>query len=432
VAEPTRAPRVAVRTLGCKVNRTESETLSEELLAAGVEIVADEDCADVVVVNTCSVTAEADAKARKAVRQALRAALEPAVIVTGCLAALDRDGLQGVHRRVVVESDKSRLAGAVCDAARTAAVGVRHEFCRTGEPRSGEGSPSEACLSGGPPRSPSAPARVFRTRATVKVQDGCDHRCAYCIVPDARGGPVSVPAKDVVGRVAALRMGGTREVVLTGINIGKYADLLGAPDFAALVEAVAATGIERIRISSIEPADLTKGLLATVSGLPAVMPHLHVPLQSGCDRTLGDMRRGYTAEEFAEAIAGAREALPGLAVTTDVIVGFPGESEEDFAQSLAFVEVPGRADPRTVADRAKAMRALGERLAASYAHARVGGRARVLVEQVGDGFATGTSEDYLHLTVHLREETPAPNAGDVVEVIVTGAERGTAWGSLAE
>jgi threonylcarbamoyladenosine tRNA methylthiotransferase MtaB len=273
-------------------------------------------------------------------------------------------------------------------------------------------------------------------------------------VPDARGNPVSVPADDVVARVAALRAAGTREVVLTGINIGKYADHPGAPDFAALVEAVAATGIERIRISSIEPADLTKGLLATVSGLPAVMPHLHVPLQSGCDRTLGDMRRGYTAEEFAEAIAGAREALPGLAVTTDVIVGFPGESEEDFAQSLAFVEgcgfarlhvfrysprpgtpaaeVPGRADPRTVADRAKAMRALGERLAASYAHARVGGRARVLVEQVGDGFATGTSEDYLHVTVHLREETPAPNAGDVVEVIVTGAERGTAWGSLAE
>jgi threonylcarbamoyladenosine tRNA methylthiotransferase MtaB len=444
------ALRVAVRTLGCKVNRTESEALAEELLGSGVELVDDEDAADVVVVNTCTVTGEADAKARKAIRQALRAALEPIVVVTGCLAALDPSGLQGLSTRVVAEADKRRVAARVIAAA--AGRGGPPRVLQAGGAAERRGVPGRSLSER---RTPSArgSAAGFRTRATVKVQDGCDHRCTYCIVPDARGNPVSVPAADVVARVAALRAAGTREVVLTGINIGRYADAPEVPDFAALVQAVAGTGVERIRISSIEPLDLTDDLVAALADTPAAMPHLHVPLQSGCDRTLDAMRRGYTAAHYANALRRARVALPGLAVTTDVIVGFPGETEADFAESLAFVEgcgfvklhvfrysarpgtqavgMPGRLDPRESAARAKAMRALGERLATGHAHARVGGRASVLVERV-DGFvAAGTSEDYLHITVRLPDPGERPHVGDVLSVIVTAAERGSAWGVLA-
>jgi threonylcarbamoyladenosine tRNA methylthiotransferase MtaB len=262
-----------------------------------------------------------------------------------------------------------------------------------------------------------------------------------------------VAAAGIVARVAALRAAGTREVVLTGINIGRYVDAPKTPDLAALVRAVADTGVERIRISSIEPLDLTEDLLATIGELPAVMPHLHVPLQSGCDRTLAVMGRGYTSANYAGALRRARAVLPGVAVTTDVIVGFPGETDGDFAENLAFVEacgfaklhvfryssrpgtpaaeMPVRVDPRDSAARAKAMRSLGERLAAAYAHSRVGGRALLLVEKV-DGFvAAGTSEDYLHVTVRLPESGARPHVGDVLEGKVTAAERGSAWGVLA-
>jgi threonylcarbamoyladenosine tRNA methylthiotransferase MtaB len=423
------APRVAIRTLGCKVNRTESEALVEELLGSGVELV-DEDAADVVVVNTCTVTAEADAKARKAVRHALRAPREPVVVVTGCLAALDAEGLQALGTRVIVESDKTLVA----DRVRNARVLSEPEGPRA---RSGTAT------------------RAFRTRATVKVQDGCDHRCTYCIVPDARGDPVSVPAAEVVGRVAALHAGGTAEVVLTGVNIGRYSDRARrAGDLAALIEAVAGTGVRRIRVSSIEPMDLTPRLLSTLASNRAIMPHLHVPLQSGCDRTLGAMGRGYDSAAFADAITRARAALPGLAVSTDMIAGFPGETAIDFAASLAFVEacgfcrlhvfrysprpgtpaarMEGRVDPREAAERARVMRALGERLAAAHASARVGGRAGVLVERVENDVAEGTSEDYLHVRVRSADGGAYPvRPGEVLDVELTAAERGDAWGRPA-
>ena len=445
-ASPRPAILVAIRTLGCKVNRTESEALVEELLGAGAELV-DEDAADVVVVNTCTVTAEADAKARKAVRHALRAPREPIVVVTGCLAALDPAALQGLGSRVVVEADKTLLAKRVL--ARVAGSGgARREILQAGGAAERRGVPGRSLDRAEGPSGAGQDPRAHRTRATVKVQDGCDHRCAYCIVPDARGNPVSVPTGDVVGRVAALVASGTSEVVLTGVTLGRYERGL-----AGLVESVARTGIRRIRLSSIEPMDLTPKLLGTLASNAAVMPHLHVPLQSGCDRTLAAMGRGYDAAGFADAIARARAALPGLAVTTDVIVGFPGESDADFAESLAFVEacgfsrlhvfrysprpgtpaagMDGRVGPRDSADRARAMRALGERLATAYASARVGGRASVLFERVGDDVAEGTSEDYLRVHVRRADEATDPlRSGEVLEVELTAAERGGAWGSV--
>jgi threonylcarbamoyladenosine tRNA methylthiotransferase MtaB len=409
-------PTVHVRTLGCKVNRVDSEQVAAALVGGGVRLVSESE-ASVVIVNTCTVTGEADRKARKAVRHALASPARPVVVVTGCLAALDAEGLESLGDRIVVEPDREQVAARV-----SALLGT--VLPSTAAPvRSGEG---------------------FRIRAGVKVEDGCDAFCSYCIVPYARGMPRSVSLDSVVQEVERLHSSGTAEVVLTGINIGRYDS--GGVGLADLVEAVAATGIRRIRVSSVEPLHLTGELLDVFAGMPQLCPHLHVPLQSGSDSILRAMERGYTADEYRERIATVRRRLPGVALTTDVMVGFPGESETDFEKTLAIVReveftrlhvfryskregtaaasMPSQVSPVVSARRAAELRAEDTRLRAAYAAARQGGEAEVLVEEVAtDGagaLATGTTGDYLR--VRLRAEEIAP--GDLVRVRLGRVESG--------
>jgi threonylcarbamoyladenosine tRNA methylthiotransferase MtaB len=414
-AVPADGPLVALRTLGCKVNRSESDALAEALALLGIAVSAETAGAGAIVVNTCTVTGEADAKARKEIRRAL-AATDGAVIVTGCLAALDADGLRALDPRVTVETDRSALPTTVARLLDGASTG-----------------PVAATAPGSRP--------LARTRALVKIQDGCDNRCAYCIVPDARGAVRSVPADTVVAKVAALHRSGAAEVVLTGVNIGRYEDA-AAPDLAALVRRVADTGIRRIRISSIESPDLDARLLGALAAAPSVAPHLHVPLQSGCDRTLSAMRRRYDAAAYADTLLRARATLPGLAVTTDVIAGFPGESDADFEESLAFVRAcgftklhvfrystragtpaaayPAQVDACAKSERAERLRELGSELEAAHARARAGTRATLLVEAAGGGVMRGTTEDYLRVAADL----PGAVAGDLLPVILRASELG--------
>jgi threonylcarbamoyladenosine tRNA methylthiotransferase MtaB len=408
------APRVALHTLGCKVNRAESESLAEHLRSLGVVVGDDSGPFDAIVVNTCTVTAEADAKARKEVRRAL-AATRGTVVVTGCLAVLEADMLRSLDERVVVVADRESLRATVATLV---------------------GADGAAGGDEGPMRSEAtrSACKTFRTRALVKVQDGCDNRCAYCIVPAARGLPRSVPAEEVVRRVEALRASGAAEIVLTGVNLGRYADGAAAPDIAALVELLAETGIARIRLSSIEPPDLTERLLGVLARTTAVAPHLHVPLQSGSDRTLSAMRRRYGTCAYADALARARGAIPGLAVTTDVIAGFPGETDTDAADSLAFVEhcgfaklhvfryskrsgtpaasADGQVAAPVTASRARALRELGGSLERAYAAERAGQRADLLVEAVRDGIAHGTTGDHLRVSV----ESGVSRPGELVPI----------------
>jgi threonylcarbamoyladenosine tRNA methylthiotransferase MtaB len=407
--------RVALRTLGCKVNRSESEGFAEALAQRGIAVSADQAGADAIIVNTCTVTGEADAKARKEIRRALVATSGP-VFVTGCLAALDGDGLRALDPRVVVETDRQALPGTV--------VRMMH---------------AAACAPLAP--SPRSIRSLARTRALIKVQDGCDNRCSYCIVPDARGVPRSVGADEIVERVEALHHRGAAEVVLTGVNIGRYSDA-GATDLAALIERIASTGIRRIRLSSIEPPDLDDRLLAVLASARAVAPHLHVPLQSGSDRTLRAMGRRYDTAEYADMLRRARAVLPGLAVTTDVIAGFPDESDADFERSLAYVGAcgftklhvfrysaragtPAAASPEQVAacvksERAERLRDLGSRLEASHAGARAGTRAMLLLEESAHGVTRGTTEDYLRVIADL----PGASAGDLVPVVLRASDDG--------
>jgi threonylcarbamoyladenosine tRNA methylthiotransferase MtaB len=401
--------RVAFRTLGCKVNRVESDAVAAELLGAGASVVA-EDEASVIVINTCTVTGEADAKARKAVRHALRAAQAPVVVVTGCLASLDPNGLQALGDRVVVESDKTKVAGRVREL-----LGIADGGCDSPVVRSGD---------------------AFRTRALLKVEDGCDNFCTYCIVPHARGGPRAVPLEHVAAEAKRLVAAGVREIVLTGINIGRYRDEESGADLAALIDTLAATGISRLRLSSIEPPDLDERLLAVLSATPAVCEHLHVPLQSGSDAVLGAMGRTYTAEQYAERIQAARTALPGLAVTTDVIGGFPGETPEQHAETLAFVRridfaklhvfrysvrtgtpaaLMAQLPPAVIAARAAELRTLGDQLRGRFLARRLPATAGVLVESVEGDDATGTTRDYLRVRVLC----PGAGVGEVRECALT-------------
>jgi threonylcarbamoyladenosine tRNA methylthiotransferase MtaB len=409
---------VAVKTLGCKVNQAESDAIAAALVASGTAPVAERD-ASVVVINTCTVTGEADRKARKAIRHALALPGAPTVVVTGCLAAVDPVGVAALGERVVVEPDKDRVSGRVASLTGTAA---------------------------GPSDPAGMLARTSRSRVQVKVQDGCDTYCAYCIVPYARGVPRSVRAQAVVADVSRLVTEGVSEVVLTGINIGSYgADGVGLP---ALLEAVAATGVPRLRLSSIEPGDVTADLLAVAAATPAFCRHLHIPLQSGADRTLAAMGRPYDTRAYADAVARAREALPGLALSTDIIVGFPGETDADDETSRAFVEAVGfsrlhvfryslragtpaaeRGDQVPAPDKAArgaAMRAIGDAGARRYAAAAVGSRVELLVERVlpvpgGSSVrAEGTTREYLRMSVPVASARP----GDLLAAVVDGPGTG--------
>ncbi len=399
---------VCVRTLGCKVNRAESEGVAASLVGRGVNLVDEED-ASVVIVNTCTVTGQADKKARKAVRHALSSRQMPVVVVTGCLAALDAEGLEALGDRVVVEADREQVALRVA-----AILGAPDSAVRPIQ-RSGEG---------------------FRVRAAVKVEDGCDSFCAYCIVPFARGAPRSVGLDEVLDEVARLSASGTPEVVLTGINIGKYdSDGVGLP---GLIEAVAATGVRRVRISSIEPLDITSELLAVLATNPQVCPHLHVPLQSGSDAVLDAMGRGYGAAEYVAKIEAARDAIPDVAITTDVMVGFPGETDRDHEATCSLVaevrfsrlhvfrysrrastraaSMPLQVPPSVSARRAAQLRAEDVRLRSAGAAARLGQEAEVLVEEITSGAdeatATGTTGDYLRVRLDATGLSP----GNLVRV----------------
>ncbi len=397
---PPTAPsfRVSLRTLGCKVNQADSEDILVALLGEGHALVPEEE-AEVVIVNTCTVTAEADRKARKVVRHALALPSAPVVLVTGCMAAVDPEAIEGLGERVVVEADKTSVLARVAG------------LLSAGP----QGMPVEGSSSDSADRLRTAPAK---SRVMLKVQDGCDVFCSYCIVPHARGLPRSVPLEEVVTEARRLVSDGVREMVLTGVNLGTYED--GSARLPGLVRAVADTGVENLRLSSIEPPYLTDDLLQTLAATDAVCEHLHVPLQSGSDPVLKAMGRGYDIAFYEERVQAARSLFPRLAVTTDVMVGFPGESEEDFSQTMeaceriAFTkmhvfryserpgtpaaEMGGAVDPGERSRRAARLRDLAVGLREVYMESRVGEEALLLVEgrvPSDPSVVYGTTRDYL-------------------------------------
>ncbi|MGH9181306.1 MAG: tRNA (N6-isopentenyl adenosine(37)-C2)-methylthiotransferase MiaB, partial [Acidimicrobiales bacterium] len=320
--------RYLIRTFGCQMNEHDSQRIAGVLEADGMVATDDLEAADVVVLNTCCIRENADnrlyghlgnLKALKDRRPGLQ------IAVGGCLAQKDRELVQA-------------------RAGHTDVVFGTHNTARVAEllHRAGREGPVLEVLEEAEAFPSALPTRSDQPwSAWVTIQIGCDNRCAFCIVPSVRGREISRPVAEVVAEVEALAAAGTVEVTLLGQNVNSYGrDITGrGPLFAALLNAVGAIeGIARVRFTSPHPKDLRPDTIAAMAGVTAVCEHLHLPLQSGSDRTLAAMHRGYTGARYLERLAAARAAAPDLAVTTDLIVGFPGETEADFEETLAMVE----------------------------------------------------------------------------------------------
>jgi threonylcarbamoyladenosine tRNA methylthiotransferase MtaB len=437
----------AIVNLGCKVNQSEMEGAARLLREAGIPLLDPDRAADLYLVNTCTVTAQADEKSRAAVRRARRANPDARVVVTGCsvqvgpeaFAAIDPDArLVGNDDKAAFLAELEALLGTdghgPIDAALPTLSGV-------------EAVAADAIDGVADDR-----ASVERTRAFVKVQDGCSFYCTYCIIPRARGAERSLPPEAVLADVRRALAAGHREIVLTGINIGTYdggwserghrgTHTSSALTLAGLVRRILdETGVERIRLSSIEPQHVDDALLeAWVDGAPRTLPHVHLPLQSGDDGVLRRMGRRYRSADYAATVARVREAIPGVAVHADVIAGFPSEDDAAFDRSIAFIRsldpaglhvfrysarpgtpatrMAGQVDERTKKARAAELLKLGAEAKARFATGGIGTVTRVLAEQrLDDGSWLGHAEDHVPVAAPPRRGDPADLENAVLTV----------------
>ena len=321
-ADATFRGTVAIRTQGCKLNQADSDMLARRFAAAGYRLVQSPAEADVFVLNTCTVTSTADSKARQALRAAARANPHALIVATGCYAQRSRDELSQVEgvSLVVGNTEKAELPAMV-----TALLEQRNT-----------GANSHPRVSSALDYSVQPAANIRRNRSMVKIQEGCDQVCAYCIVPKVRGRERSIPPESLVEQINQRVAEGCLEVVLTGTQLGTYGfDIPGATLTRLLERILAETAVPRLRVSSLQPQEINPRLLELWQD-PRLCRHFHIPLQSGSDRILEMMRRRYTTGLFAEKVDLVRNTVPGSGVTADLIAGFPGETEAEFQESLAF------------------------------------------------------------------------------------------------
>jgi len=427
--------RAAFYTLGCRLNQAETATISATFAAQGYTIVDFGGETDVFVINTCSVTESAEAKCRQAVRAVLRRSPQAYVAVTGCYAQVGVAALQRIEGLdlIVGTEDKMRLVELL------------------------EASPQKR----GQPRvvhSKKISRDAFtinvvgdysgQTRANIKIQDGCNFACAFCIIPFTRGGARSRKLDDIVREAHGLVARGHREVVLTGVNIGTYAS--EGDDLLRVVQALEPIAdLERIRMSSIEPTTISEALVEWMATSPKLCPYLHVPVQSGDDRILQGMKRRYSRAEFAAFIERVAARVPDICLGTDVMVGFPGEDEAAFANTrtlladlpLAYFHVfsyserphtyaqryTNRVPPAVVQQRSRLLRDLSTRKKAAFYRGFSGRTLRVLFEcREASGLYTGFSDNYIKVGVTTDNEV----ANQLLPVHLHGVEKGLAVGSL--
>jgi len=424
-------PAVGLMTVGCKLNQYETEGLAELLELRGCRIVPFDAPADAYVVNTCTVTGRSDYRCRQMLRRAARRSPKALIVAVGCYAQRDADALAAIPEvaLVVGNNDKPGVVDLLLEALERGWDPKRPDIAV--EPI--ETSTFHAL-----------DIERFRgyTRAFLKIQDGCDARCAYCAVPDARGPSRSRPFDDVLTQARRLADAGYRELVLTGVHIGAYATDDGM-HLADLLDALTRVdGVERVRLGSIEPLQLTAELADVIVGNPAVCRHLHVPLQSGSDDVLARMGRAYRAAEYAVAVERVAGRIERLGLGADVMVGFPGESETDFAATAELIEqlpfsylhvfsfsprtgtaAAGMTDAVDGVEkkrRSELLRALGQKKSFAFRSSLAGEELEVLVleRSTDDGRLNGLASEYVSTTF----EGPASLANRFVSVIVTGIE----------
>lgn len=403
--------RVAVATLGCKVNQCESAGIAEALAARGITVVPFEEVADGYIINTCTVTGRTDYQSRQLIRRATRQNPAAAVLVTGCYAQrapMEIARIPGV-RFITGNAEKERIPDILSEmTAGTLRVLVGDIRAEKRISRLG--------------------ATLFpqHTRAFLKIQDGCDAFCSYCIVPHARGASRSLPPEEVAERISSISRAGYREVVLTGIHLGAWGrDLQPRTDLVTLVRRMAEEpALERLRLSSIEPRELSAELITLIAGSRTLCRHLHIPLQSGDNSVLAAMRRDYDAAFFRDLVSGLPSAVPGIGIGIDLMAGFPGETDEAFLNTLGLVEAlpvsylhvfPYSRRPGTPAAsmagqvpepvkkrRAERLRAVGAIKRRRFAEGFIGTPLKVLIEgrsDPGTGLPVGFSDNYIPVAV---------------------------------
>lgn len=405
---PTRR-RASVHTLGCRLNQSETALLEERLRAEGYELVPFGEAAELAIVNTCTVTREADAKSRQVVRQFIRNNPGAYTAVIGCYAQMGPDSVASIPGvdLVIGTEEKLNVLEYVRAGKNTTPLIVRDKMSREDFdiPFVNEASP-------------------LSRRANLKVQDGCDFMCSFCIIPFARGRARSRTMGNLLEEAQSLVARGAKELVLTGVNVGTYG--LDGRDIVDIVDALnAVPGLARIRISSIEPTTVPEGLLARMADPGhGLVPYLHLPLQSGSNAVLAAMKRRYTREEYLEFVFAAHERVPGIGIGTDILVGFPGETEADFEDTcdvlwrspLFYAHVfryseregtpstrmSGKVDPRVMQARSERLRQLSEAKTRMFQEHHVGQAVEVLFEsQEADGRWYGYAPNYLRVGAAL-------------------------------
>lgn len=420
--------KAAFYTLGCKVNQYETEAMSELFEKAGYEICAFSEKADIYVINTCSVTSMGDRKSRQIIRRAKKTNPDSVIIVTGCysqtapeeILAIDGVnlvlGTQGRHN--ITELAKNLTAdskvNAVSDIMKT------HDF-------------EELKIN----------SYTDRTRAYIKIQDGCSQFCSYCIIPYARGPVRSRPESEILDEIKKLTENGFTEIILVGIHVASYGrDLENTSLEDLLIKVDGIDGVKRIRMSSIEPMTLNREFVEKIKISKKLCPHFHISLQSGCNETLKRMNRHYTTEQYMEIVNGLRNAFTGAAITTDIMVGFPGETEEEFNKTAAFVKAadfadahvfmysprrgtpaakrPDQISPEIKERRSKQIIALTQNSRDKFLNSFIGKTAEVLFEQPVNGYFEGKTSNYITVKVKTHENLQGVYRNVLLEDVQNG------------
>lgn len=430
-------PKVALTTLGCKVNQFETETMTGLFKKSGYEIVPFEEKADFYVINTCSVTSLGDRKSRQIIRRALRTNDKAIIAVCGCYSQVHPEEIKAIEgvRVILGTKERSKIVELVEQAARE--DGILDEVGNIMTAKEFEDIP----LYDSPQR----------TRAFLKIEDGCQNFCSYCIIPYARGPVKSRKLAKIHAEAEKLVAAGFKEIVLTGIHLGAYGRDFkdGTTLTDACREVLKVKGLKRLRLGSLESIELSKDLFELIRTDSRFCPHLHLPLQAGSDKVLRDMNRHYDTAEFARLIEQVEREVPGIAISTDIIVGFPGETDEEFNEGLEFARkmnfsrmhvfpyskrsgTPAAARHDQVAeqvkkDRAHKMQEMAQQKTTEFHESFIGKNMRVLFETKTDGIADGLTDNY------IRIYTAAPVECDkIYEMHLEKLYKDGIWASLAE
>ncbi len=427
--------KVAFCTLGCKVNQYETEAMTALFKNRGYEIASFQDICDIYVINTCTVTGEGERKSRQMIRRAHSLNPESVVVVTGCYSQVATEkvaSLDGVSI-VMGTSERARI------------VEIVEEYIEKNKKPQIEDIMKKRDY-----EEMHISSYEDKTRAFVKIEDGCTEFCSYCIIPFARGPVRSRNPESIKKEVETLAENGYREIVLTGIHIGSYGkDLKDKTLIDAIKAANEVEKIKRIRLGSVEPRVLTEDFINEIKNMPKVCDHFHISLQSGCDRTLKAMNRKYTTKEYELCVKNLRKAYKNPAITTDIIAGFPGETEEDFAISCDFMEkirfseahifpysarsgtkaadFPNQLEKKVKNERAGKMIEISKRLHNEYLSEFIGQTKEVLFERkTKDGYFEGHMSNYICVRVKSDENI----SHTFRDVIIQSVENGIAYGKL--